>query len=116
MVSNKLLLLILRRSLSPSYIFCALILIVSSTTRASAQEQNHWVYKDGSNGTDRGWLDWPQNDVDGRYCLFSGYSSHADNEVDCYSAPTNQWERVYNRGRPCPPPMGAICMPLPGIT
>jgi hypothetical protein len=73
----------------------------------NAQEQNTWHYKGGWLQVSRGWIDWQRNDVDGRYCLFSGHSATAaENDVWCYNADTNQWQEVYPGDRSATQPIG----------
>ncbi len=74
---------------------------------AAAQEQNQWHFKGGWLQATRGWLDWKQNNVDGRHCLFSGHSAvYAENDVWCYDAVNNAWEEVYPGNRSATPPYG----------
>ena len=74
---------------------------------ANAQEQNTWHNKGGYLQASRGWIDWQRNDVDGRYCLFSGHSATAaENDVWCYNAQTNQWQEVYPGDRSATQPIG----------
>src|SRR5687768_1508917 len=83
------------------------VCLMLSHKQGNAQVQNTWHFKGGYLQVTRGWLEWQRNDVDGRYCLFSGHSATAaENDVWCYNADTNQWEEVYPGDRSATQPIG----------
>ncbi|MGH7847226.1 MAG: Kelch repeat-containing protein [Candidatus Binatia bacterium] len=90
-------------------LFIGMVLfLLGFASTASAQFVNRWFNRGGAYlGYTRGWLDWKKNDVDGRYCFFSGAShNEAQNDVWCFDANLNKWTKVYPGDNSATPPHG----------
>jgi hypothetical protein len=82
--------------MTPWLLALVTVIALAWTTPAAAQEVNTWHNRGGTVQIARSWLEWKRNNVDGRYCLFSGQSAlKPSNDVLCYDAATNVWEEIF---------------------
>ncbi len=89
-------------------VFSALLGALLMSGTAQAEVVNQWTQVNAVvNDIPRGWLELEENDIDGRYCLFSGHSANTvRNDVLCFDSGTRTWNLASAGTNSTTPPIG----------